>query len=148
MLIAARWKELVYCWESNEWILMREIHSSYDPFRLRKRAWFILICFIVLEFLIQLFFRVSGYRKTIKCTHFHNRLEAFFNLAFPELFNIVIYNAALGFLAITVSIFGEFARTYADIFLICICLALREQFWILNNRIFRTPVNVSMVEEI
>lgn len=100
--------------------------------------------FTLSEFLIQLNFRVGDYRKTINCTNFDNRVHAFFNLAFPELFDVIFYNEFFGILAISVSILCEFSRAYVDIVLICIFLALREQFWMLNKSVLRTPINVSL----
>lgn len=134
---------MVYCWENNEQLLSREIQLDYNPFTLRKRIQTILACYIVLELTNQINYRLSNLADIRHCTNFHDRAQALFNLDFPELFDVIYYHEIFGVLAYVISIFAGFCRGFTDIVLIAIFLALKEQFWILNKSVSRTPINVS-----
>lgn len=142
MILAPRWKKLISCWEDNEWLLLQEIDSHYDPNRLRRKSRKMIVIFFVLGIISHTLERLANYRQTTECWGFTSRIHAYFNQSFPELFALLPYSEAVAYCALTASLICEFTRTYLDVFLSTICMAIREQFEILNNRILTTPISV------
>lgn len=143
MFLAARWKKLVGKWEELEWVLLQEIDETYDPRILRRKARRIVVIWCVIGVISQILFRINQYFNTTECWGFSTRLEAYFNLQFPELFTFVSYSQIVAYVASVASTICDFSRCYLDMFLTVICMALRDLFHILNQKILTTPLNVS-----
>lgn len=144
VLLAVKWKELIYHWENNEWLLLQEIDETYTATKLKRTTWLMALASFIVGIILQILWEVTVFYHTTECWGFKSRMHAYFNNSFPELFALIPYSKALGICAFIVSLICEISRIYLDVFLTTICLALREQFQILNYRILNTSTSVSL----
>lgn len=142
MFLAARWRTIIRKWEELEWVLLQEIDETYNPKHLRRNVRRLIFLWSVIGVISQILFRINQYFSTKKCWGFRSRLQAYFHVSFPELFTFVPYNLEIAFVASLISIICDFSRVYLDMFLTANCLALKENFYILNQRILTTPIEV------
>lgn len=135
---------MLSAWENTEWLLQQELTPKFNLKRLRSKSRLIILSFFLIGVINQALERIAGYNRTTDCFGFTDRMHAYFNQSFPELFTFFIYSRPIAFFALVISVICDFLRNFLDIFLLTICSAIREQFEILNKRILTTPVSVSL----
>lgn len=145
VVLANHWRELIYCWESNEWLLLQEIDENYNPKQLKQKSLIIVIGYFSVGAVLQCMWQLVIYYNTTECDGFTSRTHAFLSNSFPELFAVIPYNRLVGFCAVITQFLCEFAHIYLNVFLIIVCLSLKEQFVILNQRVIRTPFDVRFI---
>lgn len=144
VILATHWRELVHNWESNEWILLQELNDNYSPKQVRRKAQLVLVTFFAIGSILQVLWQVTLYSNTTDCEGFQSQTHAFYSNSFPELFTLVPFSHVIAVLAYFTSLMCEYSHIYLNVFLITVCLGLREQFQILNERILKMPLTVSI----
>lgn len=142
-MIATKWRELIYSWESNEWLLLQEIDENYSPKQLKRKASLVMLASFGIGCILHCLWQVTVYNDTTECDGFNSQTHAFFSNSFPGFFSIVPYTFPIAICAWIIAFVCEISKIHLNVFLTIVCLGLKEQFAILNRRVIGTPLKVS-----
>ncbi|XP_055543532.1 uncharacterized protein LOC129729076 [Wyeomyia smithii] len=135
--LARIWPKLMVEWENTVRTLPERPQLAANNMQLRRKAKLIMTCLMFSALFEHALAKPAGLYRAYKCG-IKNLLEAHLMQAFPEMYSFIPYNAYLGFTCQIITSILTFYWNYIDLFLMVLCIGLRQNIKHINDIILRS----------